>query len=49
MHTNLVIISGSDGRAELVECGNVGCWGPQVRIGHQHTANLRSWLMVVEL
>ena len=38
-----------NGQTLLVECGNVGSWEAQVWRGHQHTANLRPWLIVVEL
>ena len=37
------------GQTLLVECGNVGCWEAQVWGCHQHSANLRPWLIVVEL
>ena len=46
-HTDLMISSEGDGRALLVEYGNVGCRGTQVWSGRQHTANLRPWLLEV--
>ena len=46
--TDLLVCSGGDGSTLLVESGDVRHGRSQVWCGQQHTANLVSWLMVVE-
>ena len=46
--TDLLVCSGGDGGTLLVESRNVRGGRAQVWCGQQHTANLVSWLVVVE-